>query len=254
MREDVKNHWNDLSVVNGPSYKASWSDYFMLQKELDEIYPYLYDGCTICDVGCNNGYCDLALLEKNKNINIVGLDYSEKAIEQANKAIENYAYKDRLSFFVGNILDINSYPKEVFDLVIVKRTLINLETHEEQITAINNLRTLLRPDGTLLIMEAVDQNLQRLNALREEFGLDALDTPWHNVYINQEVIDHIYKTFKVIDCQNFASTYYVCSRVLYPWVKKNKDLSYINEINRLASFLPNIGDYGIQQLFVLKNL
>ena len=255
MSNKIKKHWNDLAETKESSYKASWEDYYMLQKEIDEVCKYIGGIESICDMGCNNGYCDFEFLKRCSCIDITGVDYAENAIEQAKNDLVGSYYEHRCRFLVGNILDKDTYPNDKFDKVLVKRTIINLDTEEDQIQALINLKSLLKANGKIILMEAVEENLNRLNSLRKEFSLPDLSQPWHNKYLNSAVIKSIYDNFHVEVDENYASSYYIISRVFYPWMSKvtpNTKISYLSEINRLASMFPNIGDYGIQRLFVLS--
>ena len=252
--KSIKEHWNKLSKTEGSSYKASWDDYYMLQKEIDEFCKHIKGNEVICDIGCNNGYCDFAFLKRFDKIDITGMDCSEKAIDQAQKTLLNSSYRDRCTFLIGNILDKTSYPNKKFDIILVKRTLINLTTETDQIDALNNLCSLIG-DGKIIIMDALEENLSKLNKLREEFSLPKLVQPWHNKYLNTTVMNYIYSNFNVEVSYNYASSYYIISRVLYPWIvthTPNTTIDYLSEINRLAGMIPNFGDYGIQHLLILS--
>lgn len=250
MDQRIKKHWNDLADINEDSYKTSWEDYYMLQKEIDEVCKYIKGSASVCDIGCNNGYCDFELLKRFSNITLTGIDYAEKAIEQATNTLGESCYTDRCNFLVGNILNLASYPNKKFDIVLVKRTIINLDSEQEQITALTNLKSLLDINGKIILMEAVEENLIRLNNLRREFSLPNLPQPWHNKYLSNNIIKYIYSNFNVDADEDYSSSYYVISRVILPWLNKT---GYLTELHRLATMLPNVGDYGVQRVFVLSN-
>lgn len=250
---DIKKHWDTLSS-HGDSYKSSWDDFYMLQKEMGEISKCIQGTESICDIGCNNGYCDFELLSLFKDIKILGVDFSNLLISMAQESLEKSEYKDRAKFITGNILDINTFPEKKFDIVLIKRVLINLIDEKDQILAIENAKSLLNKNGKIILSEAVEENWARLNRLRLEVGLDRLKQPWHNKYLNDNVIKYLYSNFNVELDNDYSSSYYIFSRVFHPWAKKiNKDdtLEYMSEINRMGSTFPNFGDYGIQRLFVL---
>lgn len=252
--ENIRKHWDDLSVHQG-SYKSSWDDFYMLQKEILEVCRHIKGNENICDIGCNNGYCDFKLLSIFTGIKIVGIDFSDKLITQAQESLEKSEYTNRLAFMTGNILDPGTFPEKKFDLVLIKRVLINLVEEKDQIRALDNVKELLNENGRIILSEAVEENWARLNKLRREFGLDDLKQPWHNNYLNDTVIKHLYAHFNVESDNDFSSAYYIFSRVFHPWIKKvNKDgtLEYLSEINRMGSMFPNFGDYGTQRQFVLR--
>ncbi|EHQ35441.1 class I SAM-dependent methyltransferase [Methanoplanus limicola] len=252
--QDIQNHWNSLAELKD-SYKASWGDYFMVKKEIDEISKNITGTEEICDFGCNNGFCTFELINRFNDIQINGIDYSEDLIQVAKENLKKFEKKEQISFSVGNILDLSSYPEKQFDIVLIKRVLINLKSPEDQVLALENIKEILKKDGKIILSEAVEENWENLNRLRTEFDLEKLEQPWHNNYLNKKVISYLYDNFSVELDSDFSSSYYIMSRVIHPWVKKinNKNkLDPLSEINRLASFLPNFGDYGIQRLFVLK--
>lgn len=252
--KDIKKHWDGLSS-NESSYKSSWEDFYMLQKEINEICRYIKGNESICDIGCNNGYCDFKLLSIYSGIKIFGMDFSDKLIAEAQTNLKKSKFKSRTEFRVGNILDMRTFPKKRFDIVLIKRVLINLTGEKDQIVAIDNIKKLLNKNGRIILSEAVEENWLRLNRLRKEFGLEGLKQPWHNKYLSEKVIKHIHSNFNVEIDDDYSSSYYIFSRVFHPWMKKvNKDstMEYLSEINRMSSTIPNFGDYGTQRIFVLS--
>lgn len=190
-----------------------------------------------------------------KNINITGIDYSDKLISEAQKNPDILKYKNRIEFKLGDILDVQSYPKKKFDIILLKRVLINLNTEEDQLQALFNLKILLKPNGKIILTEAVEENWKRLNILRQECSLEELKQPWHNKYLTKKIINSLYSQFNVECDDDYSSSYYLISRVVNPVLKKltdDKNFDYLSEINRMASLLPNFGDYGIQRLFILS--
>jgi ubiquinone/menaquinone biosynthesis C-methylase UbiE len=252
--EDIRKHWDALSVYDG-SYKSSWDDFYMLQKEMFEIFQFIKGDESICDIGCNNGYCDFMLLSLFSGIKIVGIDFSEKLISQAQENLNKSEYKNRAEFITGNVLNTCTFPEKKFDIILIKRVLINLVKENDQILALENVKKLLHENGMIILSEAVEENWARLNRLRTEFGLDELKQPWHNKYLSDNVIKYIYSHFNVEIDSDYSSTYYIFSRVFHPWIKKINqvnNLDYMSEINRMGSMFPNFGDYGTQRLFVMR--
>jgi len=251
---EIRKHWDSLSK-NEDSYKASWDDFYMVQKEIDEISSHIRGDEEICDIGCNNGYCDFALLARFRDLKIVGIDYAENLIANAIERLKRSEYQDRAEFLAGNILDPDTFPSKKFDLVLLKRVLINLTDEKDQMQALENVARLLKEDGKIILTEAVEENAERLNRLRREFGLDGLKPPWHNKYLNGNVIQFMYSRFTVECDEDYSSSYYIVSRVLHPWMKKvngETSLEYLSEVNRMAASVPNFGDYGTQRLFILS--
>jgi len=250
----IQDFWDSRATAE-VSYKSSWEDYYMVEKEIFEISKYIAGNEKICDFGCNNGYGTFRLLSLFEGIEVDGIDYSENLIKVAKEALISAPHAGRARFSVGNILDPASYPEKKYDIILLKRILINLETPENQIRALSSIEKLLKTGGKIILSEAVEENWRRLNQLRHEFGLEELGQPWHNCYLKKDVIDFMYTHFQVEIDDDYSSSYYLISRVLNPWIQKLNDvkkLDYLSEINRMAATLPNFGDYGTQRLLILK--
>jgi ubiquinone/menaquinone biosynthesis C-methylase UbiE len=162
-----------------------------------------------------------------------------------------------VEFGVGNVLEL-AEPEGAFDAVVCVRVLINLRTWENQRRALGALVRVLRPGGLLLLSEATHQGLDRLNRLRAEVGLDALPIPAFNEYLDEErVIEATRPELELVELANFASSYFVGTRVLKPLLAKLgaariDPADPHSEWNRLCAQLPGWGDYGTQKLFVLR--
>ena len=111
-----------------------------------------------------------------------------------------------------------------------------------------------------MLSEATVQGWQRLNALRAEWGMENIPMPPFNQYVDQDkVIAALGGQAKLIELSNFASTYYVGTRVLKPLLAQatHAPVSVADpnaEWNRWFSQLPQAGDYGTQKLFVFRKL
>jgi SAM-dependent methyltransferase len=144
--------------------------------------------------------------------------------------------------------------------VVVVRVLINLGHWERQLSGLRECIRVLKPGGLLLLSEATLQGWCRLNALRAEWGLEDIPMPAFNQYLDQDqVVAAIRSEAELLEVSNFASTYYVGTRLLKPLLAKatQAPLSVADpnsEWNRWFSQLPQGGDYGTQKLFVFRKL
>ena len=90
--------------------------------------------------------------------------------------------------------------------------------------------------------------------------MEDIPMPAFNQYLDQgEVIAALSSDAKLLELSNFASTYYVGTRVLKPLLAQatHAPISVADpntEWNRWFSQLPPAGDYGIQKLFVFRKL
>lgn len=259
-QSQVYEYWNRQAHEHGQSPSASWSDHRVIDLEIAEISKHLNDGDRVLDVGCANGFSSVQFAS-TRRISLRGLDYIPKMIEEARGRLSGI--KDKLAgsveFEVGDITQLKEPPNS-YDKVVVVRVLINLGDWDRQLSGLHECIRVLKPGGLLLLSEATLQGWSRLNALRAEWGLDDIPMPPFNHYLDQEqVIEAIRNEAGLLELSNFASTYYVGTRLLKPLLAKatGAPISVADpnaEWNRWFSQLPQGGDYGTQKLFVFRKL
>ena len=130
----------------------------------------LKNGCDVLDVGCGDG-TTLSFLKEEFEINPVGIDKSEKLIEQGKEK-----FKD-IDLQVGeaDYLEFSSFS---FDAVIMECTLSVIEMQTE---AIHEAYCLLRPGGKLIITDLFGTEEGTLNKESiiedcEEIGFSVFQT------------------------------------------------------------------------------
>jgi ubiquinone/menaquinone biosynthesis C-methylase UbiE len=256
--EQIREFWTQQAAVHGQSPVASWSDTPVIHMEIGEILRYLADGDRILDLGCANGYSTLQFATE-KAVHVLGVDYIPAMIEEAHARFHHV--RDRLrgtaEFRVGDITSLD-IPSESYDKVVVIRVIINLGTWERQLQGMQHAARVVRSGGTLLLSEATLQGWRRLNQLREEWELPVIPMPPFNNYLDQnKVIESLSPDLTLVDVVNFASSYFVGTRVLKPLLIRalGIGLDVANpemEWNRWFSQLPPAGDYGTQKLFVFR--
>ena len=259
-QSEVYEYWNKQAHEHGQSPSASWSDHRVIEMEIAEITKYLVDGDQVLDVGCANGYSSVQFACARR-IRLRGVDYIPKMIEEARTRLGGMKDKvvGSLEFEVGDITQLKE-PSNFYDKVIVVRVLINLGHWERQLTGLRECIRVLKPGGLLLLSEATLQGWRRLNGLRAEWGLDDIPMPPFNQYVDQDqVVSAVRSQAELLEISNFASTYYVGTRVLKPLLAKATPapVSVADpdaEWNRWFSQLPQGGDYGTQKLFVFRKL
>src|SRR5207245_1637314 len=111
----------------------------------------------------------------------------------------------------------------------------------------------LKPGGLLLLSEATVQGWKSLNLMRHEFGLPPIPVPAFNEYLDEEaVVAAVEPELELEAITDFASTYYVGTRVLKPLIALmleergvRLDVADPNsQWNRWCAQLPAFGDYG----------
>jgi ubiquinone/menaquinone biosynthesis C-methylase UbiE len=259
-QSEIHDYWTQQAEEHGQSPSASWSDHCVIEMEIGEILKHLNDGDRVLDVGCANGYSSLQFAGVRR-IQLRGVDYIPAMIEQARLRLNGIrqGLAGSVEFAVGDITNLQE-PSETYDRVVVVRVLINLGTWERQLQGLRECVRVLKPKGLLLLSEATLQGWRRLNKLRAEWGLDDIPMPPFNQYLDQEaIISAMSEEMQLLELSNFASTYYVGTRVLKPLLARvtNAPVAVADpaaEWNRWFSQLPPAGDYGTQKLFVFRKL
>ncbi len=254
----IKTFWTDQANEHGTSHAASWSDKPVIALEIEHLAGFLDDGDCVLDIGCANGFSTTDLARR-KNVQIQGVDYIPKMIEQANERVATLETdtRQRIDFAVGDITELN-VPGEIYDKTIVVRVLINLGDWENQVRGLRQAARTVRPGGLLLLSEATVQGHQRLNEFRNEWGLPPIPEPPFNCYLDEEkLVTAAEDELDLVEVVNFASTYFVGTRVIKPLLAKLAgDEDRVPDPNmhwnRWLALLPPAGDYGTQKLFVFR--
>ncbi|MDD5311761.1 MAG: class I SAM-dependent methyltransferase [Dehalococcoidia bacterium] len=258
--ELVREVWDEFALKYGMDCRASTPDKYLVELEVRTLLGHISPGEKILDVGCGNGFTAINLAEK-RHVDVTGIDISQKMLSIARQMCEvrKKHIKSKIRFELANILD-ESFKEiltdESFDVVLTKRVLINLLTWEEQKETIDRIRKLLKPGGRYILMEATEQGHDNINRLRDKMKLGRTAIRWHNNYLDENILlpflKGIFDEVKMID---FSSTYYIGSRLIQPVILKliNKEPSYDFFMNKIFSYFPSMGNYGIQKLIICKS-
>jgi ubiquinone/menaquinone biosynthesis C-methylase UbiE len=255
----IQRFWTDQAAAHGLSPSASWSDTSVIQMEIREMLRFLDDGDKVLDLGCANGFSTVAFAAQ-KRIHIKGIDYIPGMIRQARLrlAAQRPGIRSRVQFAVGDVMHLGRHAAETYDKVISTRVLINLGEWSRQRRALRQWIGLLKPGGLLLLSEATRDGWKRLNDFRREWGLTAIPEPAFNNYIDERAVARaLAPRLSLVEVSNFASTYYVGTRVLKPLIARALNMEEIvanpaMHWNHWFSSLPACGVYGVQKLLVFQ--
>jgi SAM-dependent methyltransferase len=250
--------WAEQAAEHGQAAAASWSDRPVMELEVREIVRWLDDGDRVLDVGCANGYSTVQFAAE-KAIDIHGVDYIPAMIEQANARLGQLGGRlaGKVSFAEGDALNL-AEPTNGFDKVVVIRVIINLGDWEIQLRGLREAVRVLRPGGVLLLSEATVGGWTKLNELRQEWHLPPIPMPPFNNYLDEgRVTEALIADCDLVEISNFASTYFVGTRLIKPLLARLADgevdvASPESEWNRWIASMPAWGDYGTQKLFVFR--
>ena len=256
--EQIRDFWTQQAIKYKTASAASWSDEHVIEMEIRQILLRLQDGDRVLDVGCANGFSTIQFAAQ-KNVHVRGLDYIPEMIEQARQRAAELSSKlqGSLEFDVGDITDLK-IPAALYDKVVVVRVIINLKDWDIQKRALHGVAGMLKPGGMLLLSEATLQGWQRLNKMRNEWGLPDIPMPPFNCYLDQDqVARELSSEMDLVEIVDYASSYFVGTRVLKPLLAKAVGATIdvadpLMEWNRWFSQLPAVGDYGTQKLLVFQ--
>lgn len=256
--DEIRAFWTQQANEHGVSPAASWSDFPVIDMEIRALADRIADGDSVLDVGCANGYSTLQLASQRR-ARFRGVDYIPEMVAQARR--RHAELRERLAgevaFDVGDIMGLQE-PDAAYDKVVVVRVVINLGEWSRQAAALRECARVVRPGGLLLLSEATLQGWRRMNALRREWGLAEIGMPGFNTYLDEDaVVEAVRPTLDLVEIVNFASTYFVLTRVVKPLLAGASGAPvHVNdpacEFNRWASAAPAWGDYGTQKLFVFR--
>ncbi len=104
-------------------------------------------GKKVLDLGCGGGY--FAYLAKQRGAEVIGVDYSQSAINFAKNR-----YKD-IDFRVADALTLKEFSDSTFDLVLLMDVIEHIKNQDE---SLNEIRRILKNEGKLLISTDLDDS------------------------------------------------------------------------------------------------
>jgi ubiquinone/menaquinone biosynthesis C-methylase UbiE len=125
----------------------------------------LQPGMQVLDIACGPGFtaCELAKIVGKQGF-VTGVDINEELIAVAHQAKESEKINN-VSFSLGNLYDLE-LPENRYDFVYARFVFQHLKKPE---TALINLRKVLKPGGTLCILD-IDDNWTSFSPGSETFA------------------------------------------------------------------------------------
>ncbi len=251
MTDDaILEHWNNRAQLQ---QRAGSDDLIAKKLEINALSKHIKKGIAVAEFGCGNGATAFELLSQF-DIELNCFDFSPAMIEAAQKQAAEAGIDQRVTFAVCDVRSETPLDKK-FDLIYTERMIINLPDWESQARAIRYLVSHLKPGGRYLMCENSQSGLDNLNTLRTAAGLDVINPPWHNVYLNDELVEQLdLSDVKLVEVDAYSSTYYFLSRVVNAWLsaREGKPPSYDAPVNQLALQLPSFGDFSQGKLWVFE--
>jgi ubiquinone/menaquinone biosynthesis C-methylase UbiE len=250
--DSVRDYWNSRA---GLGKWAGTQDLIAKELELKTIAEFVRPGMKVLDAGCGNGVAAIELARRFR-VDITAIDYSADMVEAATQTAAAVPLVGNVEFREGDVTNLQNLPRD-FDLIYTERVIINLPDWEAQRRAITALTGLLRVGGVYAMVENSQDGLDKINALRQQVGLQPVVMPWHNRYLKDSELNALSVPGVALEKVIFhSSTYYFLSRVVNAWLAalEGKEPDYDSPVNELALQLPAIGDLGQGRVWVWKRL
>ena len=266
---EIKDHWDNLSAQYNEDLKSTTKTTTIKKLEINAIANSIKElqnsnspVSGILEVGCGNGHNIFGLSKIFPNSNFIGVDYSNGMIKNASEIKINRKC-DNAEFIVGDILKLheNSNLKEQYDIVFTDRCIINMNTIELQLNALENLSDKVKEGGHLIIMENSMKTYNNQNICRTALGLKPRTPDEYNLFIDEyEFLKFAKNKLRLLDVNDYASLHDIILYVLLPKINNGKiDYSHpimdaVTEllINMDSSFKNSFGNFGQNRLYLFK--
>jgi SAM-dependent methyltransferase len=132
---------------------------------LDGVVDKLEEGATVADIGCGHGASTILMAQSFPRSRFVGSDYHEGSIATARQRAQEAGVADRVTF---ETTPAATHPGKGYDLVTMFDCLHDMG---DPVGAARQVRDLLAPDGTWMIVEpfAGDRLEDNLNPVGRAF-------------------------------------------------------------------------------------
>ena len=269
--DQIKEHWDNLAKKYATDLKSTTKTPTIKKLEINAISKTIQSlnlnhnqPTKILEVGCGNGHNLFSLSEQISNANLTGIDYSSQMIDNA-RQLNQDKKSPPINFFVGNILELsdNKDLKQEYDIVFTDRCIINLNTVERQLKAIENLHKKLCVGGHLIILENFLNSYGNQNFCRQALGLKKRTPDKYNLFIDEKEFIKFTTgrlNLELIEANSFGSLHDLMLYVLLPAVNNgNVDYSHpiMDAVTQLlinieTDFKNSFGDFGQNRLYLFR--
>jgi ubiquinone/menaquinone biosynthesis C-methylase UbiE len=253
MSGKIKQYWTERAEQKGASTQVTTDDVFFRELEIAKFKEKISalsppDGATVADIGCGDGYSTLSIAAAFPTLRFVGIDCNEKMFAIAQKrCLAQTDLVNRVSFQLGDARRLSSFlGADRFDIILTMRSLINLPNTRQQYNALRQIAKHLKAGGYYFGSENFIQGQNAFNRLRVAMGLPEIPVRWHNHFFDEvEFFAETEPFFEAVTIENFASSYYLATRIIYSagCHLKSEEPDYFHPIHQVAGKLPAIGDF-----------
>jgi len=268
--DEIEQHWKGWAEKYKLQLRATTKTGTIKELEVLALYrafkktPFFSQkGCEVLEVGCGNGHNCFRLLDMIPGFTFTGVDYIPEMISNANKIKASCPEFDTINFFVGNVLNLdeNTNLKERYNIIYTVRCLINLNTHELQLDALEQLYRKTAHGGYIVLIENIAKTYSKQNQLREFVGLEKRTPAEFNHFIDEaKFLSYAEQKLNLVYVEDFTSFHDIILYVLLPMINGGK-VDYEHPIILAATKLllanpeelsNSFGDFGQNRLYVFK--
>jgi ubiquinone/menaquinone biosynthesis C-methylase UbiE len=233
-------------------------DFHLRDLEIQLGLESIRNGDAVLDVGCGLGVA-LRRYATERRIRACGIDYSGPMIEGAKQRLVETAPELEIEFREASVVDL-PYDDATFDVVTSHRCLMALLDWDLQKDALVEIHRVLKPSGTLVLMEGTFDGLDRLNFFRRHFGLSEIDPSGRDRLLTlkfheRELLDFVDPLYELDRIQRFGM-YYFLTRIVQPLLVAPDPPSYDHPINdvakAIARVVPDFEHMGQLTGFILR--
>lgn len=195
----------------------------------------------ILEIGCGTGVLAKEIIKNNYNVKLkyIGVDLSPKAIKTAERRKISFCH-----FIAEDIITfLKNTEKGSFDIILSQRSIMALLTAEEHKELFRLINTAKKKNGIGIFSEVIKESYLKVNRLRKEISISPLTKIWHSRHLR---VSELKKYFKKIELDDFSSTYWLITRVIYPYFVK--DIKHNSDIAKFSSKLEQTGNYSMVKL------
>lgn len=236
--DEVREWWAGIAAVDKDAEGLSPTarDPY-LQKSIERVVDqYLSPGHRVIDIGCGDGASSIGFAAKVESL--LGIDYIPTYVERArSKAMATGRLNTE--FQVGSALNLRSIygKRELFDVAISIRCLINLANFENQSMAIREIARCLKPGAIYITSEGWQEGWDGLNALRKSVGLPEIEIVPYNVLMSRKSFEQVSASYFDVVKFHSLGIYHLLSRVVQPVYMAPEAPRHDHPLNRIASEL-----------------
>lgn len=244
--------WNS-QYVNSSDTTLKDKNYFNLEVNaiLNQILIHFQqiDNSTlrILELGSGTGLLSSLLTsilsqKTDKPYFYMGVDFSDVAVKKSNERNLKHC-----KFIQNDFIEFLENNDEKFDVIISQRSIMALMNPQSHIKLLQLLKNSLSDSGVGIFSEATQQSFEKIQKLRRDLSVPPLEKVWHSCYLDENIFQTIFSSCKIFD---FSSTYWLITRVIYPYFEEPKHNS---SIHKFAANLSQNGNYGLTKLFVVQS-